>query len=83
MEMTAWTEQIRKPKHEAMAQLAIALDQRRKGEPTEFSEEFIQGIIFGTNIKLDEAMLLLQSKFPHNDETFLMVKKILTNLKIE
>ena len=74
---------VREELHEAMATLAIAMNHRRKGEPTEFSEEFIQGIVYGTNIKLEEAILLIQSKLGYDDPTFNMVKKILTNLKIE
>ena len=70
-------------KHEAMAQLAHAMHQHKKGMPAEFSEEFIQGIIFGTNIKLDEAILLIQSKIGYDDPVFQIVKKILNNLKIE
>ena len=67
---------------ESMGKLAIAIQQYRNAEPlTEFTKEFIEGAIFGTNVKLDEALLLIQSKLGYDDPTFAIVRRILLNLK--
>jgi hypothetical protein len=54
-----------------------------EGDISDKSPEFKAGVKFGANNTLEEAILLLQSKFGGYSPTTVTVTKILKNMKIE